>query len=100
MNPEKRRAASKRGMAILHARIIPLRAELYKLEKAYLRLLKNKWKAEEELVGVKVIPLGMTAHKAEMEEKALKKKMEDMSAEEATELLALLEKRLEGRTNE
>ena len=97
MNPEKRRAAAKRGMAKLHARIDPLRVELYTLEKAYLRLLNHKWQAEEQMVGVRVIPLGMTKAKAAADAKAFEKRLDDMSAEEATELMAMLEKRLEGR---
>jgi len=96
MTPEKRRTAVKHGMAKLHARIIPLRDELEILQRAYLRLLNQKWEAEEELVGVTIIPTGMTKVKKEAEEKALTKRLNDMSAEEASEMLAMLEAKLGG----
>jgi hypothetical protein len=96
MNPEKRRAAVKHGMAKLHARITPLRDELEILQRAYLRLLKSKWETEKEIVGITQIPIGMTKEKKEAEEKALAKRINKMSAEDASEMLAMLEAKLGG----
>lgn len=94
MEPRKQRAAASKGIITLSKKIKPLREELKKLERAHLLLYHMKLDAESQMTEVKIIPAGMTKQKMEHEEKALAKKMNDMSAEEAAELIAVLEKRL------
>jgi hypothetical protein len=94
MTPQKRRAAMVRGICKLSPRIGKLRDQLSKLESAELTLVKMKWAAETEMIEVQIIPIGMTAKKVQVQAKSIEDQVSTMSAEKATELLAILDRRL------
>uniref|UniRef100_A0A6H1ZI31 Uncharacterized protein n=1 Tax=viral metagenome TaxID=1070528 RepID=A0A6H1ZI31_9ZZZZ len=96
MTPQKRRRAAVRGMNTLVLKIKPLKLKLIPMERAYLDLYHMKWDAEKEMTEVQTIPLGMTKKKLEEERRSLSERVETMSAAEATEMLAALERRLNG----
>jgi flagellar motility protein MotE (MotC chaperone) len=83
-----------RGINKLAPRISKLKAQLKVLQDAELWLCKEKWSAERELITPQIIPIGMTAKKKVQEEQSLTKRIGSMGADEAAELLAMLEARL------
>ena len=94
MTPEKKLRAAKVGLRNLGGRISAIRDELEPLVQAHLKLIQLKWDAEEKLIPVKIIPIGATKASVEKDEKALEKKLADMSKDEAEGLLKALEGRL------
>ena len=98
MIPQKRKAAATTGIINLGAKIRPLRAKLAALDKAYLKLYHMKWSAEAEMIEVNFIPMGVNKKSLEQEKQSFAKRIKGMSAGEAAELLAILERRLEDET--
>lgn len=94
MTPEKCLHATKRGIATLQKHILPLRAQLKKLESAQTYLSNMRYEADLHSKQVKVIPIGMTKKKLEEEERKFMKEVEEMGDEELNDLLDKLERRI------
>lgn len=101
MTPEKCLHATKHGIATLQKHILPLRAQLKKLESAQTYLSNMRYEADLHSKQVKVIPIGMTKKKLEEEERkfmkevdSIYKAVEEMGDEELNDLLDKLERRI------
>jgi len=95
MTPQKRKAAAIIDLINLGAKLKPLRLKVAVLDKAYLKLYHMKWSAEAEIVEVQFIPMGVNKRSIALEKESFEKRIKGMSAGEAAELLAILERRLE-----
>ena len=94
MDPNKQIEVARVGLRNIGPRIEKIRQELEPLIQAYMKLMKLKWAAEEQLIQVKHIPAGMTRAKMKKEEQSFKKAVDQMSDEQKAKLVAELEAHL------